>query len=201
MERPVGGRWLLPCSQPFMRCRATSHLGLVLLLSLPRLAGGLGDAQEFRPTEYQVKAAFLFNFAKFVEWPPHAFASGTSPLVIGILGENPFHEDLARTILNKTIDRHPLEINEVRSPTQATNCHILFISTSEKERLPEILKGLKGANVLTVSETERFIDAGGMINFVLQGTKIRFQINKDAAASAGLKISSKLMSLALAPGG
>ncbi|HWW01055.1 MAG TPA: YfiR family protein [Candidatus Acidoferrum sp.] len=184
-----------------MRSRATSLLGLVLILILPPLAGEDGRAQEFRPTEYQVKAAFLFNFAKFVEWPPDAFASKTAPLVIGILGENPFHEDLARTIQNKTIDNHPLEITEFRSLAQATNCHMLFISTSEKERLPEILKSLKGTSVLTVGETDRFIAAGGMVNFVLQGTKIRFQINREAATSAGLKISSKLMSLALPPGG
>jgi hypothetical protein len=182
-----------------MRCRATSLLCQVLILILPPPSGGYGHAQEFRPTEYQVKAAFLFNFAKFVEWPPRAFASGTSPLVIGVLGENPFHEDLAQTIRNKTIDNHRLEITEIRSLAQATNCHMLFISTSEKERLPEIFKSLKGARVLTVGETDRFIAAGGMINFVLQGTKIRFQINREAATSAGLRISSKLMSLALRP--
>ena len=184
-----------------MLSRATSLLSLVSALTLPFCPGGVGNAQDFRPTEYQVKAAFLFNFAKFVEWPPRAFASETAPLVIGILGDNPFHEDLAQTIRNKSIDSHPLELREVRSPTEFTNCHILFISTSEKERLPEILKALKGSSVLTVGETERFLETGGMVNFVLQGTKVRFQINNAAAAGAGLKISSKLMSLALRPGG
>lgn len=182
-----------------MRSRAISLLGLSLIC-LP-LAGGDGRAQPSQPTEYQLKAAFLFNFAKFVEWPSNAFAVGTSPMVIGILGENPFHDDLARTIRDKTIDDHPLVIKEFRSPAQATNCHILFISTSEKRRLPEILDSLKGASVLTVGETDRFTETGGMINFFLEGTKIRFQINKDAATSAGLKISSKLMSLASRPGG
>src|ERR1019366_9206706 len=83
----------------------------------------------------------------------------------------------------------------------ATNCHILFISSSEKKRLPEIFASLKGASVLTVGETDHFTESGGMINFFLEGTKMRFQINKDAATSAGLKISSKLMSLASRPGG
>jgi uncharacterized protein DUF4154 len=170
------------------------------LLWLP-LGGGSGGAQEFRPTEYQIKAAFLFNFAKFVQWPPQAFAAGTSPLVIGILGENPFHDDLARTIQGKTVDEHPVVIKEFLSPAQATNCHVLFISTSEKTRLPEIIQSLKGASVLTVGEMDRFTETGGMINFILEGTKIRFQINKDAAARAGLKISSKLMNLAWRPGG
>src|SRR5437868_6513733 len=138
---------MLLCSQRFMRSRAISLLCLVLMLLPP--ARPCGRAQQFRPTEYQSKAAFLFNFAKFVEWPPQAFASGKSPLVIGILGENPFHDDLARTVRDKTIDGHPLVIRELGSTIEATNCHILFISTSEKKRLPEILNTIKGASVLT----------------------------------------------------
>jgi hypothetical protein len=172
-------------------------LNLIWLL----LGGADGRAQESQPTEYQIKAAFLFNFAKFVEWPPAAFAGGTSPIVIGILGENPFHDDLARMTRNKTVDDHPLVIKEIRSPAEATNCHILFIGSSEKNRLPEILKGLKGTSVLTVGEMDHFTESGGMINFVLRGNRIRFQINSDEATRAGLKISSKLMSLALRPGG
>jgi hypothetical protein len=182
-----------------MRSRTFSLLGLSLLwLSL---AGSYGRAQQSQPTEYQIKAAFLFNFAKFVEWPPKAFAEKTSPIVIGILGENPFQDDLARTIQDKTIEDRRLVIREFRSPAQATNCHLLFISTSERRRLPEIFETLKGASVLTVGETDRFTETGGMINFFLEGTKIRFQINQDAATGAGLKISSKLMSLASRPGG
>lgn len=181
-----------------MRSRAASWRCWVLLLLA--LAGSYGPAQEFMPTEYQVKAAFLFNFAKFIEWPPRAFASVKSPLIIGILGENPFHDDLVQTIRNKTVDDHPVLIKQFYSASDATNCHILFISASERKHLPEIFNTLKGASVLTVSETDRFTEKGGMINFVLEGTKIRFQINKNAATSAGLKISSKLMSLALRPG-
>ena len=179
-----------------MHLRATSILvlSLVWLLSV-----GDGRAQESQPTEYQIKAAFLFNFAKFVEWPPEAFADANSPLVIGVLGENPFGDDLERTIRGKTINNRPLVIKEFRSPAEATNCHILFISTSEKQRLPEILKSLHGTSVLTVGETDRFTETGGMINFVTEGNKIRFQINVEAAKSAGLKVSSKLLSLASRP--
>lgn len=182
-----------------MRPRTIAFLALGLTW-LP-LAGGTGYAQETGPTEYQIKAAFLFNFAKFVQWPHTAFAADTSPLVIGVLGENPFQGDLERTIRDKVIDEHPLVLKELRTSAQATNCHILFISTSEKSRLPEILTRLKGASVLTVSEMDRFTESGGMINFILEGTKIRFQINQDAATKVGLKISSKLMSLARRPGG
>ena len=175
--------------------RPILSLSLIWLL----LVGSNGRAQQSPPTEYQIKAAFLFNFAKFVRWPSAAFAGGTSPIVIGILGENPFHDDLARMIQNKTIDDHPLLVKEFHSPADAANCHILFISTSEKNRLPEIIKGLKGRSVLTVGEMEHFTESGGMINLVLESARIRFEINNEAATSAGLKISSKLLALSLRP--
>ena len=155
---------------------------------------------ENAPTEYQIKAAFIFNFAKFVQWPSGAFAQRSSPLVIGVLGEDPFHGDLAATIRNKSVDEHPLILEEIRSPIAATNCHILFICASEKRRLPQVFQALQGASVLTVSEMDGFTESGGMINFLLEGTKIHFQINQEAATRAGLKISSKLMSLARRPG-
>jgi len=195
-SEPKGEDGLAKTTQPFMRLRATLILGLSLVWLL---FVGDGRAQEPQPTEYQIKAAFLFNFAKFVEWPAAAFAEETSPMVIGILGENPFRDDLERMVRGKTINNRPLVIKEFRSPAEATNCHVLFISTSEKQRLPEILKSLHGISVLTVGETDRFTETGGMINFVAEGNKIRFQINEVAARSAGLKISSKLLSLASRP--
>jgi hypothetical protein len=176
-------------------CRSVIILAL-LPLWLP-LLGSIERAQETQPTEYQLKAAFLFNFAMFVEWPQRAFAERTSPFVIGVLGENPFRDDLPKTLQSKKIDDHPLVVREIRMPAEATNCHMLFISASEKKRLPEILQSVKGTSVLTVSEMERFTEEGGMINFVLQGTKVRFQINKETASAAGLRISSKLMNLAV----
>jgi hypothetical protein len=176
-----------------MRLRATRILCLSLAWLLAIVAG---RAQESPPTEQQLKAAFLLNFAKFVEWPPTAFGEATSPIVLGILGENPFGDVLEQTIRGKTINNRPLVVKPFRSSAETTNCHILFISASEKPRLPEILAGLRGASVLTVAEMDRFTETGGMINFIRQGNKIRFQINEVAAKSAGLKISSKLLSLA-----
>jgi hypothetical protein len=153
-------------------------------------------AQDSPPTEYQIKAAFLYNFAKFVQWPTQAFASPTSPIVIGVLGENVFGDDLEKTIRGKVINDRPLQFKQFHSVTEVTNCQILFISTSEKNSLPKILDGLQGASVLTVSETDRFTEAGGMINFVIEDDKIHFQINNEAAKKARLTISSKLLSLA-----
>ena len=131
-----------------------------------------------------------------MEWPTTAFAEPTSPLVIGVLGANPFGDLLEGTVRGKSLNNHPLTVREVRAATEITNCHILFISSSEKKRLPEILKGLQGSAVLTVSEIDRFAEAGGMINFVSEGNKIRFQINDGVAKTAGLKIGSKLLNLA-----
>ena len=166
-------------------------LGLVLPLAR---ANGLG--QEAQPTEYQVKAAFLFNFAKFIEWPTTALPKPNSPLLIGVLGENPFQDELDKTLQNKKVDEHPLIARQCHSTAEATNCQILFISSSEKARLPQIIKGLEGTSVLTVGEVDRFNEAGGMINFFFEGGRIRFRINNDAATKAGLKISSRLLSYA-----
>jgi len=167
-----------------------------LIFSLIFAVGFSGFAQNPPPTEYQIKAAFLYNFAKFVKWPPQTFAQPESPIVIGVLGKNVFGGDLERTIRNKTFNNHPFQFKEFHSVTEVTHCQILFISTSEQERLPQIFKDLQGTSVLTVSETDHFIEAGGMINFVIEDKKIRFQINDEAAEKAGLTISSKLLSLA-----
>jgi hypothetical protein len=167
----------------------------IFLLSLLLTCGG-ASAQQAQPSEYQIKAAFISNFAKFVEWPAVAFTDEKSPLCIGVLGENPFGADLERLIRDKAVNDRPLAVRECRTAEEGKKCHILFISSSEKKRLPEIFKTLQGANVFTVGETERFTEAGGIVNFVSEGNKIRFQINDNNAKNAGLKISSKLLSLA-----
>jgi hypothetical protein len=184
-------------SQCSMRCRTILIFGLSLVWLVPDWRPV--RAQDSQPSEYQIKAAFIYNFAKFVEWPAKSLPSDDSPLVIGILGENPFHDDLSRVVTGKKVDEHPLVIKPVRTALEATNCHTLFISASEKPRLSQILKALRGASVLTVSEMDGFTEAGGMINFVREGTKVRFRINNEAASRVGLKISSKLLMLAIRP--
>lgn len=154
-------------------------------------------AQDPALSEYRLKAAFIYNFAKFVEWPPESFADTNSPVVIGIVGGNKFGNELEQTVQNKTINGRPLVIKAVNSPAEATNCHILFISDSGKKQFPEIVANLHNTPVLTIGEADWFIDSGGIINFVREANKIRFQINDRAAKAVGLKISSKLLSLAL----
>jgi YfiR/HmsC-like len=155
-----------------------------------------GRAQ-IAPTEYQIKAAFLFNFAKFVDWPATPDAPADSPIVIGVLGENVFHDDLQAAINGKKVNNHALQFRQYDSILQATNCQILFISPSEKNHFARIVSQLNKASVLTVSESDHFIEAGGMINFVILEKKVRFEINNEAAKKAGLTISSKLLSLAV----
>lgn len=151
------------------------------------------------PTEYDVKAAFLFNFAKFVTWPPDAFAGPNAPLVIGVLGENPFGNELARLAADLRIQGRPLRVKEATNAVQLRGCHVIFISDSERERLPQIVEALRQARspTLTVGEADLFLRAGGMIRFMVEQHKVRFEIDPENAAAAGLVISSKLLSLGL----
>lgn len=150
-----------------------------------------------QPTEYQIKAAFIYNFARFVDWPPQAFATANAPMVIGVLGENPFGDNLQQAINGKVVNGHPLQFRQFDSLSDALKCHVLFISQSEKKHLSKIIAKLKAAPILTIGETDGFIDAGGMIHLVLIQQKVRFQINNEAAKNAGLTMSSKLLSLAM----
>jgi hypothetical protein len=153
--------------------------------------------QDAQRLEYKVKAGFLFNFTKFVEWPPESFANADAPLTIGILGDNPFGTYLDEIIRDKTIDNRALKTKQIRTVAECTNCQLLFLSAAEKDRIKDVLDKLHSASVLTVSETDGFTEAGGMINFVRDGNKFRFQINNKAAQRAKLKISSKMLGLAI----
>jgi len=171
---------------------------VVLFLSLIFVMGFTCRAQNSQPTEYQIKAAFIYNFAKFVDWPAQAFASTNAPMVIGLLGDNVFDGYITHLISGREINGHQLQFEKFDSLAQITNCQVLFISASEKNHLPKILDQLRGTSTLTISEkTDDFIGDGGMIYLFLDDeNKVRFQINNDAARKAGLTISSKLLSLA-----
>jgi YfiR/HmsC-like len=157
-------------------------------------------AEDGAPSEYQVKAAFLYNFVKFVKWPDSAFSTSNAPITIGILGDNPFGSDLQVAVRNKTVNGHPLAIRQISS-AEMNQCHVVFVARSPKRNLVDVLAALKGTDVLTVSEVDRFIESGGMINFLTESNKVRFEINDGAAKAAGLTISSKLLNLAKKPEG
>ncbi len=146
------------------------------------------------PNEYQVKAAFLFNFAKFVEWPPSAFPDMNTPFVIGVLGSDPFGSYLDETVRGERVNSRPLVVQRYREASEIKQCHVLFISRSESHRLDQIVSSLKYRKILTVT------DAGGsggvIVHFINEGNKIRFRIDVAAAKTADLTISSKLLRLA-----
>ncbi|MEO8657033.1 MAG: YfiR family protein [Bryobacteraceae bacterium] len=146
--------------------------------------------------EYEVKAFFLFHFAKYVEWPASSFKNGTDPIVICILGENPFGGALERAIAGKLVEGHPFVVRQIATAQQPVSCHILFVGSAERKRFHSIASSLKNSGVLTVGEFQGFTTDGGVINFKLDEGKVRFEINQEAAERAGLHISSRLLSLA-----
>jgi hypothetical protein len=146
--------------------------------------------------EYQVKAAFLYNFVKFVEWPPQTFKSPTDRIAICVLGQDPFGGALDDAVRGKTFDGRTFVVSRLGEARQAGGCQILFVSASESKRVPAILAELGANSILTVGETESFAAEGGVIDFRLEAGRVRFRVNVDAAEKARLKISSKLLSLA-----
>jgi hypothetical protein len=170
---------------------ALGRAGCVLAAGLIWMSSSPAFAQP-ASHEYQVKAVFLFNFAQFVEWPAGAFSSPDAPLVIGIVGDDPFGPFLAEVIRDEKPGGHPLQIRRFQSVEQA-DCHILFISRSENSRLQPLLAKLAGKPILTVSEIENAARRGVMIRFITESNRIRLRINPDAAKRAGLTVSSKLL--------
>jgi len=146
--------------------------------------------------EYEVKAAFLYNFAKFVEWPSRSFQTRQDPIAVCVLGHNPFGNALQEVIRGKSIDGRAFVFRQVADAEEASACQILFVSASAEKRFRSLWGSLKPAGILTVGEAEGFASSGGVINFKLDSGRVRFEINVDAAEHAQLHISSKLLSLA-----
>jgi hypothetical protein len=146
-------------------------------------------------SEYQVKALFLFNFAKYVDWPASAFPDDGAPIVIGVVGQDSFGDDFQKVAAGKSINGRQVVIKHVSSPEEYKTCHILFVSASEKDHLASILDAVKDTSILTVGETDGFLSQG-MINFTKKASKIRLEINLKAAQDARLQLSSRLLSVA-----
>jgi hypothetical protein len=172
----------------------------VVTMSLASLvfAGGGGEvaAQGNTSSEYQVKAAFLFHFAQFVDWPPGAFKDAASPLTYCTVGEDPFHGALDASMGGKTIDGRPVRVLHYKLVKEAQACQILFLGAPEKKFLSATLIDLGANPVLTVGESQDFIGQGGMIGFLWEDNKVHFEINLEAAERAKLKISARLLTLA-----
>jgi hypothetical protein len=151
-----------------------------------------------KPSEYQVKAAYLYNFGRFVEWPPKVAAASTGPFTICVLGEDPFGQALEATVAGETRGNQKVAARRISSPQESVDCQILFISSSEAKRLSKIIEALGNSAVLTVSDISQFSQHGGMIQLVLEGNRIRFEVNLTATQRAGLTLSSELLKVATA---
>jgi hypothetical protein len=168
---------------------------LTLLIALAGLfAAPLSiRAQALAASEYQIKAAFLFNFVQFVQWPPGAFEGGDSPMVIAVLGENPFGEQLDELVRGEKIRGRTIVVRRHARVEEVRQCQLLYINERDERRLKSILAKLDGRPILTVSDAPDFTRHGGMIHFVTQDNRVRLLINVDAANAARLTLSSKLL--------
>jgi len=147
-------------------------------------------------SEYEVKAAYLFNFVKFVEWPSGTFGNDSEPIRMCILNDAPFGLQLTETVRNKTIKNRPIAVVPVKTGEESRACQVLFISLPQSRQASHLIAVLQGTSTLTVGETRDFLEEGGIINFVLRENQVHFQVNHKAAMQARLRVSSKLLSLA-----
>ena len=180
----------------FFRLFPAAAAVILITVSFFALCASGAGAQIPRPTEYQLKAAFLYNFVKYVEWPPQALPANSPTIIIGVYGKDPFGPAL-NTISGKIVDGKRLVIKPCSDPQDLRSVHLLFISPSEKRRLKQILSILGNASILTVSEIDGFSRSGGIINlFTTESNRVRFEINPDSAERARLRISSQLLRVA-----
>jgi hypothetical protein len=155
-------------------------------------------AQVPKPTEYEVQAAYLSNFGRFVEWPVRAGASEREPFYVCVLGQDPFGGILDGALRGETIGGAPLMARRVTGVADAANCRIAYVNPAKDTPLKTVLAALANSNTLTVSDAAGFTQQGGMIQFVLDGNRVRFEINLAAAQRAGLNLSSQLLKVAVA---
>lgn len=175
--------------------RSRFMIAVLLCLSLAGRANAQSsDSSE--SSEYLIKAGFIYNFAQLVQWPAGAFAQADSPIVIGIFGTDPFGGIIDRVVENKKLDGRSLVVKRLKRGASVKDCNILFVSASEAPHLDEVIQSTKGLPILTIGETPGFAVRGGIINLTLEGNKVRFEVNIDAAKQANLSISSRLLALA-----
>ena len=171
-------------------------LGFLVVSVSAVVSGAPGaQAQPSLDREQQIKAAFLYNFVKFVDWPIEVLPETSDTISICVLGDDPFYETL-ETIKGKTVKGRRLAVRRVGAVKDLESCHVAFIGAAEEKRLPQLMQRLQGSSVLTVGDMEGFTQSGGIINFVVEKNKVRFEINVNRAERARLKLSSQLLGLA-----
>ena len=204
MTRPItnfvaaGSHWLATLGTLCRFVARSLFIRLAMLLLVAAASAWLpvsANAQDAVPLDYQVKAAFLVNFPKYVDWPSDAFAGTNASITVAVFGDDNVANEFQNMIQSGlVIDGHPVVLKRIKSEADITgSSQILFIATSERARVSAILQKVKGSSVLLVGESDNFLDQGGMINMVPKNRKIRLQINLGAARQASLKISSRLL--------
>ncbi len=168
--------------------------GLIVACLLPLTIARAQPPEANR--EYALKAVFLYNFCRFIEWPKSAFASPNDPIVIGLIGEDPFGPLLNDAVKGEALRGRTIQIEHYRKPEAIGRCHLLFVGRSEMKRLDQILAAVDGRSVVTVGESDAFLDRGGMIALAAEGNRVRLHINPAMLRAASLDVSSKLLSVA-----
>lgn len=180
----------------FVRLRGAAPRTLLILLLLFGYAEVTTSWAQHKPSEYEVKAAYLYNFGKFVKWPSNMPSQG-NVFPVCILGNDPFGSVLDSLVNGESIDGKRLSARRINSPADAAKCRVLYINVADDARLSAILVGLRDSPVLTVGESPVFIDRGGIVQFVMQNERVRFVVNLGAAEKAGLVLSSELLKVAV----
>jgi len=162
-------------------------VSVAMLLTSPQARG-----QAVFSTEYDIKAALLFNLTQFTEWPTTAFTNAQAPIVIGVLGDNPFGQGLDKIVAGERVQNRPV-VTKYFSSADEANCHILFVSRSEISNIERVIAKTRGRGMLTVSDIDRFARRGGMVRFVNDRNRVKLNVNLAEVEAAGLKISSKLL--------
>jgi len=185
-------------SAPARRSAAAWLHGAAVAVFMVAGAGTVcSRAEDASFSEYEIKSAWLLNFARFVDWPTTAFESPQSPIVIGIAGKDPFGRLLEKAFSGKTVKGRSLLVKRMAVDQKLSRCHILFVSVSERRRFRDIFEKLRASAVLTVGEADGFLDEGGIVNFVLKEKSVRFEINVQAAQAASLKMEANLLKVAV----
>jgi YfiR/HmsC-like len=153
-------------------------------------------AQTSASSEYLIKAGFIYNFAKLMEWPGPVFPQPNSPIVIAILGTDPFQGTLDTVLRGKQVNGRDFVVKHLKWGDDLRGCNIIFVSSSEKAHFDDLFRQIRGLPILTIGDTPGFAESGGIINFVLEDDKVRFEIDVDAARQANINISSRLLALA-----
>lgn len=178
-----------------MSNKAIASLPGFCILALALALTSAREAQAEDSVEFKIKAGCLFKFLQFVEWPPAAFKDKNSPVIVGVLGDDPFDTVLDKTVEGRDIDGRSIVVRRYKDPKAAREAHVVYVGL-KGEKLAAALKTLDGSPALTVGETSAFIDSGGAIRFVIRNEKVSFDINPEASKAAGLKIGAQLLRLA-----